>query len=71
MKSTAVVSFNPDDGISVVLGENGSDDWQKVGDSISREYLFNSGTASFIDSDDYLSLDGVTEIAEAVYSELG
>jgi hypothetical protein len=70
MTAPALVIYTPEQGISVVRGEIGSSDWELVGESISRQYLFNSGTASFIDQDNYFSLDGIKAIAEAAYMRM-
>ena len=70
MTAPALVIYTPEQGISVLRGEIGSSDWELVGESISRQYLFNKGTASFIDDEKYLSLDGIKAIAEAEYSKL-
>jgi hypothetical protein len=70
VKSSALVTYSAADGVDVSIGTAGPDQWQKDGDSIIRAYQFNSGTASFIDGDEYLSLDGVTVLAERAYAEL-
>ena len=70
MKSPALVTYTADGGVEVSIGTVGPSEWQRDGDSIVREYQFNTGTASFIDGDEYLSLDGVTVLAEQAYAEL-
>lgn len=70
MTAPALVTYSPEEGISVQRGAIGSSEWRKIGASISRQYLFNKGTASFIDNDKYLSLDGVKAIAEDAYGKL-
>ena len=70
MTAPALVIYTPEQGISVHRGEVGSSDWERTGESISRQYLFNSGTASFIDDDNYFSLEGIKAIAEDVYNRM-
>lgn len=70
MASPALVTYAPDQGITVQRGAIGSREWRKNGSTISRQYLFNKGTASFIDDEKYLSLDGIKAIAEEEYSKL-
>ena len=70
MIKPALVTYTPNKGIRVERGVAGSSDWKKEGGSISRQYLFNKGTASFIDDDNYFSLDGIKAIAEAIYGKI-